>query len=636
MTKTTNTLAELVPRFDKPRSDRHGIDKDASAETDRVQDRKTFSHLVKHTGAKVQRADAAAKQVGAAPDASEQASQADRSVEQDADVRKPQSEAANSSMQLKAKLVSAHGAINSTDVRDGNPAAEPDAEPKALWTARTTADVSHEDDVREAVAAEANAKADIGRRERNGPAETAKMDGVGEAVDVGQPSHISEPARQATVQQNEAVPPDRVRAMPLSEGMPPEATRVESFGAAFEQRNDAAGRTVMPVAVKQPAVDEAAHGGVSAMPTPPANPDAKNGASFSPGADGNTSRISGARHAMDTDGVERLPIEPRRLDAMAGRSADEVKPVTVDRTAPVAPTAVLADASTVRRLADAAQALRRSPDRAMPASDQSNGANENGKTTVERVVLQTPVELPEQRARRAFEMVTVQRSLAGREQMPAANEAIEIKAPDLSAKGIQREGAMPATASPGFAAATSAANIYGQLVQGLASADVLPKSGAEFRLLAMQNGVGNALQPLKVLQLQLQPKELGEVAVRIAMRGDKLELRVQVARQATAELIRSDQRVLVEALQQKNFDIENVTIQVADPDRGAGNQSGLSNGAHGRAGQGDSFQAASQEQTSRQNGGLGKQNGNGETDHLDPSGDGQTADGVGARNGIYL
>ena len=113
------------------------------------------------------------------------------------------------------------------------------------------------------------------------------------------------------------------------------------------------------------------------MPTPPANPEAKTAAPPGPGVDGDRLRTTETMQAMDTDGAERSPAEPRRLGAIAQRSGDDVRPVVVDRAATGASPAVLADASTVRRLADAAQALRRTPERAVQASDPSDGANEN-------------------------------------------------------------------------------------------------------------------------------------------------------------------------------------------------------------------------------------------------------------------
>ena len=632
MTKTTNTLAELAPRFDKPRGDRHGIEKGASAETGRAQDTETFSHLVKHSGVEAQRADAVAKQAGVTRGSSQQARQAEQPVERDtANDPESQPPSAKSPMQLKAKLVTAHNAINSTNGSSDHSGAEPSADQKVIGTAQNIADTSLEDDAKRVVAGHADAQ--TGRLEGTGEAEIAQKDGVGEAAGTGQNEYASRPsetARPATVPQHEAVPPDRARALPLSGHFSAKPARAVASSGVGDRHSDGTGQSAASTASRS-AADAAAPGRVSVMPTLGKDADAKSGSSTTSGADEGRSQNSGAAHAMDMDGVERSGADPTRLEALTRRSGDDAKPGSADRTATAASAAISADASTVRRLADAAQVLRRASDRAV----RMDSAAESGNTLVERVALQTPDGLPEQRARRAFETVTVQRSLAGGAEMPTVDEDIEIKAPELSVKGAQREGALPATASPG-STAPSAANIYGQLVQSIASADGLPKSGAEFRLLAMQNGIGNTPQPLKVLQLQLQPKELGEVAVRIAMRGDKLELRVQAARQATAELIRSDQRVLVEALQQKNFDIESVTIQVVDPDRSAGSQSGLPNGAQGRAGQGDSFHAASQDQTSRQNSGAGQNDGNGEAEQRDASGDSQIADGAGARHDIYL
>ena len=204
---------------------------------------------------------------------------------------------------------------------------------------------------------------------------------------------------------------------------------------------------------------------------------------------------------------------------------------------------------------------------------------------------------------------------------------------DVPIKAVRQEAHLSVGPSPGVATAS----VHGQLVQSIASSDGLPRTAPELKLLATQGSTTSATETLKVLHIQLQPKELGEVAVRIALRGDKIELRVQTARQATANLLMSDQRLLVEALQQKNFDIDSVTIQLVDPDRNAGAQSAvLPNTAQGRSGQGESFMAGSQGQASRQNGGTGRQEGKSDAERRNQQQDANAQDGVGQRRGLYL
>lgn len=246
---------------------------------------------------------------------------------------------------------------------------------------------------------------------------------------------------------------------------------------------------------------------------------------------------------------------------------------------------------------------------------------------------------PEMNARLVQEAASAQRALGAQgpqaarnadDRMPAIAAEPEM-APNNARTGAVRQEMPVAAPSP----ATGPANVHGQLVQSLTAPDGLARAAQELRLLATQPGATPTPEPLKVLHIQLQPRDLGDVAVRIALRGDKLELRVQTARQATANLLMSDQRLLVEALQQKNFDIDTVTVQLVEPDRNSAAQSAnLSNAPQGRGGQNESFLSGSQGQASRQNNGAGRDGGSPDADRRDQRQD--LPDGNGQRRGIYL
>ncbi len=74
---------------------------------------------------------------------------------------------------------------------------------------------------------------------------------------------------------------------------------------------------------------------------------------------------------------------------------------------------------------------------------------------------------------------------------------------------------------------------------------------------------------VRVLQIRLEPAELGTVTVRMRLDANRLELRVEAHQAATAELIRRDQGTLSRLLQSAGYDVDGFTIHVAEPDRAA-------------------------------------------------------------------
>lgn len=74
---------------------------------------------------------------------------------------------------------------------------------------------------------------------------------------------------------------------------------------------------------------------------------------------------------------------------------------------------------------------------------------------------------------------------------------------------------------------------------------------------------------IRVLHIRLEPPELGTVTVRMKLDANALELHVEAQRAATAELIRRDQGTLARLLQATGYDVEGLTVHIADPDRTA-------------------------------------------------------------------
>ena len=268
-----------------------------------------------------------------------------------------------------------------------------------------------------------------------------------------------------------------------------------------------------------------------------------------------------------------------------------------------------------------------------PRAGATSGNASGGRAASERAALPTASALPELRARLATESATAQRALSLDDQAFEIENNIDADALDGSVRVVKQEGhlSMP-TEARGVPT-----TVFGQLVQSLASTDGLPRIASELKLLAAQGGTNPTPEPLKVLHIQLQPRELGDLAVRIALRGDKIELRVQTARQATANLLMSDQRILVEALQQRNLDVDSVTIQLVEPDRNTtGQPATLPNSGQGRSGQSETFLSGSQGQASREHGDNDGQSGTSDIERHAQQQDADLFDEIGRRRGVYL
>ncbi|MGE5510127.1 MAG: flagellar hook-length control protein FliK [Bacteroidota bacterium] len=134
-----------------------------------------------------------------------------------------------------------------------------------------------------------------------------------------------------------------------------------------------------------------------------------------------------------------------------------------------------------------------------------------------------------------------------------------------------------------------ALQIAEQIKTDLASA---PASGTPF--VERAPSYAKTSEPvLKILHIQLQPADLGAVTVRMSLKDDALELKLDVSQQGTAHLIQKDHEALSQALRSAGYLVDGVTVQVAEPDR-----SQMTSGQSGQQGQG----AQSSPQSSGQQG----------------------------------
>ena len=108
-----------------------------------------------------------------------------------------------------------------------------------------------------------------------------------------------------------------------------------------------------------------------------------------------------------------------------------------------------------------------------------------------------------------------------------------------------------------------------QVAQRIASEAALEPAFAR-QLAGADQPIGKSA--LKILQIQLQPADLGTVTVRMEMKNADLVLHVEADRAATADMIRSDQDSLSKLLRASGYNMDAGSIRVVEGDRGAAAQ----------------------------------------------------------------
>jgi chemotaxis protein MotD len=119
--------------------------------------------------------------------------------------------------------------------------------------------------------------------------------------------------------------------------------------------------------------------------------------------------------------------------------------------------------------------------------------------------------------------------------------------------------------NPAPAPVTPAGQIASRIAGELASQVHSGPAGSEGRLSGHRPGA----HVLRVLEIQLEPAELGTVSVRMSLRGSALEVHVAADRADTARLVQQDRDILSDRLQAAGYSLDTLVIQARDPDRAA-------------------------------------------------------------------
>ena len=122
------------------------------------------------------------------------------------------------------------------------------------------------------------------------------------------------------------------------------------------------------------------------------------------------------------------------------------------------------------------------------------------------------------------------------------------------------------THSPPPVHLSPAAQVANALITEVQAPESLPPSRSATELVPTSSTTGGVI---RVLQIRLEPAELGAVSIRLKLEAHALELRIDADQPSTADLIRRDQSALTRLLQSAGYDVEALTVYVTEPDRSA-------------------------------------------------------------------
>jgi hypothetical protein len=122
----------------------------------------------------------------------------------------------------------------------------------------------------------------------------------------------------------------------------------------------------------------------------------------------------------------------------------------------------------------------------------------------------------------------------------------------------------------------------------------------------MQQGMKPAL---KILQIQLQPADLGTVTVRMELKDTELTLHVEADRKETADLIRNDQDTLTNLLRSAGYNVDTGSVRIMDDRTLASQQLGQQGAQTNLQSSAQSQSGASDRQGHAQRGGAGTNGG---------------------------
>ena len=247
-----------------------------------------------------------------------------------------------------------------------------------------------------------------------------------------------------------------------------------------------------------------------------------------------------------------LPVAPiDRRQGVALAQSEPLPPAAKDSAAEVAPRTV----TVVRSETHLAPILRVAP---MPPASKPVDAERVG------AVDDRKPDQPIEGTKPIRLSPTVLRSQSA--EHPLTQRAPDRTDPDIAPAGLNDEDAtlMAPLPTRGLAPTTQSASspmqqIADKIVSELPASE--PDSG---RAAPATTPRPAALQPVKVLTIQLHPADLGTVTVRMSLKADAMDVQVEVGRRSTARLIDADRDALTSLLRSAGYHVEGLTVRAVE------------------------------------------------------------------------
>jgi chemotaxis protein MotD len=143
---------------------------------------------------------------------------------------------------------------------------------------------------------------------------------------------------------------------------------------------------------------------------------------------------------------------------------------------------------------------------------------------------------------------------AGRRDGPAASPERQRDTPMVVTR---QETALPPVGQPPIAHQAAE-----RIIAELQSLD--NTAPADRTQLARQ---AEAAAPVRTLQIQLQPADLGVLTVKMTLRDQMLDIKLEAVEHRTARILEADREKLTEILRSAGYALDGVTVQISSPEK---------------------------------------------------------------------
>jgi chemotaxis protein MotD len=333
--------------------------------------------------------------------------------------------------------------------------------------------------------------------------------------------------------------------------------------------------------------------------------------------------------SMPADFAEQLAAATKPAQSAAIVSATPNRPSMPDTPAPAAdpetneqPQTAASTAPTVAPAPVSAPA--RKPQVMRPLDAQTRPEPKDG-------AVQPRQPQPTQRAETPVDLRTAFSDIPAAEQPEAVTNGDDaLPAPDRPRDTppvvIRQETVLPSAGQPPVAHQAAE-----RIIAALQSSDSAASSDR-----AQPARQGDAPGPVRTLHIQLQPADLGTLTVKLSLRDQMLDIKLEAAEHRTARILEADREKLTEILRSAGYALDGVTVQISSPEKPVQTLNAMTGqGGNGQANAGSQSQAGGAQSDAQR--GQGSQRGNDDRSFASTNDGGDHAPRRGSADGdVYI